>query len=107
MLQDFDNADTVSIDTLALEEALQEERAKEISALNTLSLKVTYLHTSLLYYRNAKTKTGAICYEAWKTLVKKVGGSPNTWKDFGYALELSHDDLNVRQKYKRNNMFVF
>ena len=97
LLQDFDNADTISIDTLALEEALLEERTNEISELNNLSLKVTYLHTSLLYYLNAKTKTGTVCYEAWKTLVKKVGGSPNTWKDLGYALEISHDDLNVSQ----------
>lgn len=73
---------------------MQEEREKEISELKTLSKKVCFLHTSLLYYRK-QTKTGAICYEAWKTLVKKVGGSLNTWKDLGYALDISQDDLDV------------
>ncbi|XP_045448114.1 uncharacterized protein LOC123656478 [Melitaea cinxia] len=93
-LKNYENADTISIDTLALEEILQEEREKEISELKTLSKKVCFLHTSLLYYRNPKTKTGAICYEAWKTLIKKVGGSLNTWKDLGYALDISQDDLD-------------
>ncbi|XP_047533065.1 uncharacterized protein LOC125068101 [Vanessa atalanta] len=94
LLKDYENADTISIDTLALEEILQEEREREILELKTLSKKVCYLHTSLLYYRNVKTKTGTTCYEAWKTLVKKVGGSLNTWKDLGYALGISQDDLD-------------
>lgn len=38
---------------------------------------------------------GATCYEAWKTLVKKVGGSPNTWKDLGYTLGIKQEDLDV------------
>ncbi|CAG4956319.1 unnamed protein product [Colias eurytheme] len=37
---------------------------------------------------------GMICYEAWKTMVKKIGGSPNTWRDLGYALGITQDDLN-------------
>ncbi|XP_045498382.1 uncharacterized protein LOC123696319 [Colias croceus] len=93
-IKDYENADTISIDTLALEEMVQEERAKEISELNSLHEKVCYLHTSLLYYRNAKSKMGMICYEAWKTMVKKIGGSPNTWRDLGYALGITQDDLN-------------
>ncbi|XP_049873313.1 uncharacterized protein LOC126371909 [Pectinophora gossypiella] len=94
VLKDFENADTISIDTLALEEMLQEERAKEISQLNLLSKKVCYLHTSLLYYRNPKSKMGSACYEAWRTLVKWAGGSPNTWKDLGYALGIVQADLD-------------
>ncbi|XP_032517623.1 uncharacterized protein LOC116770313 [Danaus plexippus] len=94
LLKDCENADTISIDTLALEEVLHEERAKEISELHSLTEKVSYLHTSLIYYRNAKSKMGATCYEAWKTLVKKVGGSPNTWKDLGYTLGIKQEDLD-------------
>ncbi|CAG4969563.1 unnamed protein product [Parnassius apollo] len=92
-VKDYENADTISIDTLALEEAVQEERTREISELNALSPKVSYLHTSVLYYRNAKTKLGVTCHEAWRTLVKKIGGTPNTWRDLGYLLGLSQDDL--------------
>ncbi|KAG6440650.1 hypothetical protein O3G_MSEX001402 [Manduca sexta] len=86
--------DTISVDTLALEEILREERAAEISKLNTLSKKVCYLHTELLYYRHAKSKIGAACYEAWKTLVKKVGGTPNCWRDLGRLLGVTQDDLD-------------
>ncbi|CAK1556400.1 unnamed protein product [Leptosia nina] len=93
-IADFENADTISIDTLALEEIVQEERAREISELNRLSDKVCFLHTNLLYYRNAKSKMGSTCYEAWRTLVKKVGGSPNLWKDLGYALSINQGDLD-------------
>ncbi|XP_047511198.1 uncharacterized protein LOC125053725 [Pieris napi] len=93
-IKDQDNADTISIDTLALEEILEDERAQEISELNSLSDKVCYLHTNLLYYRNPKSKMGSTCYEAWRTLVKKVGGSPNTWKDLGYALGVNQGDLD-------------
>ncbi|XP_072949084.1 uncharacterized protein [Epargyreus clarus] len=93
-LRDYENADTVSIDTLMLEEIIQGERTKELSELNTLCDKVSFLHSSLLYYRNAKSKMGAVCYDAWKTLVKKIGGSPNTWKDLGYLLGIAQDDLN-------------
>lgn len=74
---------------------VHEERAREISELNRLSNKVCSLHTNLLYYRNPKSKLGSICYEAWKTLVNKVGGSPNTWKDLGHALGLKQADLDV------------
>ncbi|XP_050350998.1 uncharacterized protein LOC126773836 [Nymphalis io] len=93
-LKEYENADTISLDTLALEEILHEEREREILELKTLSKKVCYLHTSLLYYRNVNTKTGTICYEAWQTLVKKVGGSLDTWKELGCALGISQDDLD-------------
>ncbi|KAI5644230.1 death domain-containing protein [Phthorimaea operculella] len=93
-LKDFENADTISIDTLALEETLQEERAKEIAELKMLGKKVWYLHTSLLYYRNPATKTGKVCFQVWQTLVKKVGGSPNTWKELGHALGIAKTDLD-------------
>lgn len=95
VLNDYDNADTISIDTLALEEMILEERAKEISQLNNLSKKVCNLHTSLLYYRNTKSRRGAMCYEAWRMLIKKIGGSPNTWREVGYALGIDRDDLDV------------
>ncbi|KAI8436632.1 hypothetical protein MSG28_010132 [Choristoneura fumiferana] len=94
VLKDYDNADTISIDTLALEELLEDERAKEIAELNSLSKKVCHLHTSLLYYRNTKSRMGAACYETWRTLVKKVGGTPDGWRDLGYFLGIPQDDLN-------------
>ncbi|XP_068633208.1 uncharacterized protein [Battus philenor] len=93
-LKDYENADTISIDTLALEEIVQEERAREISELSELSQKVCFLHTSILYYRNAKSNLGATCHEAWRTLIKKIGGTPNTWKELGYSLGVSQDDLD-------------
>lgn len=74
---------------------LLEERAREISELDTLSKKVCFLHTSLLYYRNPKTKMGAACYEAWKILVKRIGGTANTWRELGYILEIDKADLDV------------
>ncbi|XP_053609868.1 uncharacterized protein LOC128674906 [Plodia interpunctella] len=89
-----ENADTISIDTLALEEIVKEERNREISELNSLSKKVCNLHTSVLYYRNPKTKTGSVCYEAWRTLVKKVGGTPSGWRDLGSSLGIKQDDLD-------------
>lgn len=49
-----------------------------------------------MYYRNIKSKMGAACYEVWKTIVKKVGGSPNCWRDVGHLLGVTQDDLNVR-----------
>ncbi|XP_014357593.2 uncharacterized protein LOC106710120 [Papilio machaon] len=93
-LKDYDNADTISIDTLALEEAVQNEREREILELSSLSKKVCFLHTSILYYRNAKSKLGATCHEAWRTLIKKIGGTPNTWRELGYSLGISQDDLD-------------
>ncbi|XP_063536149.1 uncharacterized protein LOC134745939 [Cydia strobilella] len=94
VLKDYDNADTISIDTLALEELLEEERARELADLNSLSKKVCHLHTSLLYYRNSKSKMGAASYETWRTLVKKVGGTPDGWRDLGYILGIPQDDLD-------------
>ncbi|XP_041978896.1 uncharacterized protein LOC121732932 [Aricia agestis] len=91
---DFYNSDTISISTLALEEDLKQERTQEISELVDLSKKVSFLHTSLLYYRNAKSNMGTICYDAWKMVVKKVGGAPNTWQDFGCYLGISQEDLD-------------
>lgn len=38
---------------------------------------------------------GAACYETWRTLVKKVGGTPDGWRDLGYFLGIPQDDLNV------------
>lgn len=93
-LKNYEDADTVSLDTLALEEILQEERNREISRLKSLSKKVYYLHTDILYYRNTESKMGAACYDAWRTLVKKVGGSPNCWRELGCILGVAHDDLN-------------
>lgn len=90
-----DKADTISIDTLALEKSLQQTRAKEISQLEGLSKKVYYLHSDLLYYRKTNSELGTSCYEAWKVLMKKVGGTPNGWRDLGYALGISQDDLDV------------
>ncbi|XP_060803152.1 uncharacterized protein LOC106129264 [Amyelois transitella] len=90
----YENADTLSIDTLALEESLKEERNREITGLHSLSKKVSNLHTSVLYYRNPKTKTGSVCYEVWKTLVKKVGGTPNGWRDLGISLGIKQEDLD-------------
>ncbi|GBP61326.1 hypothetical protein EVAR_53241_1 [Eumeta japonica] len=37
---------------------------------------------------------GSLCYEAWKTLIKRVGGAPKTWRDLGHFLEISVDDLD-------------
>ncbi|KAL0883308.1 hypothetical protein ABMA27_016719 [Loxostege sticticalis] len=91
---DFDNADTVSVDTLALEKIVLEEREQEIQELKSLGKKVCHLHTSLLYYRNTKSKMGTVCYEAWKTLVKKVGGSQNGWLDLGHCLQIAKSDLD-------------
>lgn len=91
----YDNADTASIDTLTLETIVLQTRAKEISQLEALSKKVYYLHTDLLYYRKANSELGASCYEAWKVLMKKVGGTANGWRDLGYALGVSQDDLDV------------
>ncbi|XP_028173549.1 uncharacterized protein LOC114362367 [Ostrinia furnacalis] len=94
ILGDFDDADNVSVDTLALEKIVLEERSREISELKSLSTKVHNLHTSLLYYRNTKSKMGTVCYEAWKTLVKKVGGSQNGWLDLGHCLQIAGSDLD-------------
>ncbi|VVD04692.1 unnamed protein product [Leptidea sinapis] len=93
LLRNYENADTISIDTLSLEELVQEERAKEILELNRLSEKVCYLHTSLVYYRNANSKMGQTCYQVWKTLLQRVGGSPNTWNILGHTLGISLVDL--------------
>ncbi|KOB69022.1 MyD88, partial [Operophtera brumata] len=67
----YDKADTVSLDTLSLEQIVQETRAKDISQLESLSKKVYYLHTDLLYYRKEGSKLGTYCYESWKVLIKK------------------------------------
>ncbi|XP_045772527.1 uncharacterized protein LOC123872349 [Maniola jurtina] len=91
---DYHNADTISVDTLYLEEKLREDRLKEMTKLKTLGKTVCNLHTNILYYRNTSTKRGAVCYEAWKSLVKKIGGSPNTWRELGNALGVAQDDLN-------------
>ncbi|CAG9786612.1 unnamed protein product [Diatraea saccharalis] len=94
LLYDFDKADTLSIDTLALENIVLEERDQEIAELKSLSKKVCHLHTSLLYYRNNKSKMGSVCYEAWKTLIKKVGGTVDGWRDLGQHLQISKSDLD-------------
>lgn len=94
LTKEFDNAETVSIDTFILEQLVQEERDKEITELNLLSKKVYNLHTSVLYYRNSKTKMGSLCYDAWRILVKKVGGTPNGWRDLGFLLGIKQDDLD-------------
>lgn len=91
----YDNLETTSIDTLTLETFVLQTRAKEISQLDALSKKVYYLHTDLLYYRKTNSELGTSCYEAWKVLMKKVGGTPNGWRDLGYALGVSQDDLDV------------
>lgn len=96
VLKDFDNADTISINTLAMEEMLLEEREQEMKGLHAINKKVSYLHTSLLYYRNPSSKKGAACYDAWRMLVNRVGGTPNTWRDLGCLLGLSPPDLDVR-----------
>lgn len=95
MAKYHDEAETVSIDTLALEELVTQTRATEISQLNLLSKKVSYLHTDLLYYRKENSKLGSSCYEAWRAIMKKVGGSTNGWRDLGYALGVGQDDLDV------------
>lgn len=97
---DYTNAETVSLDTLTLEQIVHEEREKEISELHSLSKKVSFLHSDLLYYRNAKSKIGAACYESWKVMLKKVGGTPNGWRDLGYALGVNQDDLDVSNNSK-------
>ncbi|KAM3965190.1 uncharacterized protein ACR2FA_000580 [Aphomia sociella] len=94
VIKEYENAETVSVDTLFLEQLALEERDKEITELNSLSKKVNNLHTSVLYYRNPKTKMGSVCYDAWRTLVKKVGGTPNGWRDLGYLLGIKQDDLD-------------
>ncbi|XP_047030200.1 uncharacterized protein LOC124637634 [Helicoverpa zea] len=96
---DYGDADTVSIDTLALEETVKRERDQELKELHSLSKKAQFLHTNLLYYRNPKTKVGSACYELWKTLLKKVGGTPNGWRDLGHCLNISADDLNYIMNY--------
>lgn len=94
ILKDYENADTITVDTLALEQMVLQERATEISQLHSLSNKVSFLHADLLYYRNAKTPMGKACYNAWKILVKKVGGTPDGWWDLGYSLGISQEDLH-------------
>ncbi|XP_039753150.1 uncharacterized protein LOC120628665 [Pararge aegeria] len=91
---DYNDADTISINTLMLENMLRDDRIKEMTKLKTLAKTVCNLHTNILYYRNASTKRGAVCYEAWKSLIKTIGGSPNTWRELGYALGVSPSDLN-------------
>ncbi|CAH2980964.1 unnamed protein product [Chilo suppressalis] len=94
IINDLDNADTISIDTLALEKMVLEERAQELNELKSLSKKVCHLHTSLLYYRNPKSKMGTICYEAWKSLLKRIGGTHNGWRDLGQHLQIARSDLD-------------
>ncbi|XP_021188222.2 uncharacterized protein LOC110374714 [Helicoverpa armigera] len=96
---DYGDADTISIDTLALEETVKREREQELKELHALSKKAQFLHTNLLYYRNPKSKVGSACYELWKTLLKKVGGTPNGWRDLGHCLNISVDDLNYIMNY--------
>lgn len=91
----YNNADTISMDTLYLEEKLKEDRSKEITKLKTLGKTVSNLHTDILYYRNASTQRGAMCNEARQSLVKYIGGSPNTWRELGYALGVAQEDLSV------------
>lgn len=95
ILKDYEDADTISIDTLALEQMVLQERANEIKALNDLSKKVRFLHTDLVYYRHPKSEMGAACYLLWKNLIKKVGGTPNGWRDLGSSLGITQDDLDV------------
>uniref|UniRef100_A0A2A4IV09 Death domain-containing protein n=1 Tax=Heliothis virescens TaxID=7102 RepID=A0A2A4IV09_HELVI len=78
---------------------VKQERAKEIKELHSLSEKAQFLHSNLLYYRNPKTKVGAACYQLWKTLIKKVGGTPHGWRDLGHCLNISVDDLNYIMNY--------
>ncbi|CAB3236741.1 unnamed protein product [Arctia plantaginis] len=94
VMKDYENADTISVDTLALEQMVIQERSTEITQLQALSKKARFLHSDLLYYRNAKTATGKACYNVWKVLIKRVGGTPNGWLDLGYTLGISQDDLN-------------
>lgn len=94
LMRDFDNADTISIDTLALEEIIQDERAREIEELSRLSKKVCCLHTSMLYYRQMKTNVGTICFDVWKTIIKRVGGASKSWRELGVHLGIPHDDLD-------------
>lgn len=72
-----------------------QDRAKEITQLHSLSKKVSFLHTDLLYYRHPKSAMGTACYNAWKILVKKVGGTPNGWRELGYSLGIEQEDLDV------------
>lgn len=95
IMKDYENADTISVDTLALEQMVIQERSNEITQLHALSKKARFLHSDLIYYRNAKTATGKACYNVWKILIKRVGGTPNGWLDLGYTLGISQDDLNV------------
>lgn len=74
---------------------VQTERAKEITELQALSKKVCFLHANLLYYRHATSAMGSACYQLWVTLLKKVGGTRNGWRELGYSLGLSQDDLDV------------
>lgn len=91
---EYGDADTISIDTLVLEQMVQKERSKEITELQSLSKKVCFLHTNLLYYRHATSAMGSACYQLWVTLLKKVGGTRNGWRELGYSLGLSQDDLD-------------
>ncbi|CAD0201448.1 unnamed protein product [Chrysodeixis includens] len=93
-LKDYEDADTISVDTLALEQMVLQERAQEITELNNLSKKVRFLHTDLVYYRHPKSEMGAACYLLWKNLIKKVGGTPNGWRDLGSSLGVTQDDLD-------------
>ncbi|XP_023934777.2 uncharacterized protein LOC112043540 [Bicyclus anynana] len=92
--KDYNDVDTISINTLYLETKLKEDRLKEMTKLKTLSKTVCNLHTNILYYRNASTKRGAVCYESWKCLIKSIGGSPNTWRELGCSLGVAQEDLN-------------
>lgn len=96
---EMDYADTISIDTLSLEEMVFEERIREIDELHKLSKKVCCLHTNMLYYRQLKTKVGVTCFDIWKTIIKRVGGAPKTWRELGVYLGIPHDDLDVSYNY--------
>ncbi|KAG7308772.1 hypothetical protein JYU34_006005 [Plutella xylostella] len=103
VIHDYDNADTISIDTLALYEDIEEERNKEISELTRLSKKTCFLHTKLLYYRNAESELGAACHNAWRTIVKSVQGSQDCWRELGHYLGISQDDLNYIKHSIKND----
>ncbi|CAH0691741.1 unnamed protein product [Spodoptera exigua] len=86
--------DTITIDTLVLEEMVKQERTKEITELHSLSKKTCNLHADLLYYRHATSAMGSSCYELWKRILTQVGGSPNAWRELGLHLGIEPNKLN-------------
>lgn len=91
----YPDPDTITIDTLVLEDMVKQEWTKEITELNSLSKKSCNLHADLLYYRHATSAMGSSCYELWKRILTQVGGSPNTWRELGLLLGIDSNKLNV------------